>query len=40
MVVSHELHASMATLRSYLESTLAHWNEREQHAVRADLRVM
>ncbi len=39
-MVSHELRTPMATLRSYLETTLTHWDEREQTVVRADLRIM
>jgi signal transduction histidine kinase len=38
--VSHELRTPMATLRSYLESTLLHWNEREQTELRNDLGIM
>lgn len=39
-MVSHELRTPMATLRSYLETTLIHWDEQEQSVVRADLRIM
>ena len=38
--VSHELRTPMATLRSYLETTLTHWDDRSQPTLQHDLQVM
>ncbi|MGI9059352.1 MAG: sensor histidine kinase [Ktedonobacteraceae bacterium] len=38
--VSHELRTPMATLRSYLETTLTHWEEAPPLTMRRDLQVM
>jgi signal transduction histidine kinase len=38
--VSHELRTPMATLRSYLETTLTHWEETPSPTMRHDLQVM
>ncbi len=38
--VSHELRTPMATLRSYLETTLTHWDDRSQPTLHHDLQVM
>jgi signal transduction histidine kinase len=38
--VSHELRTPVATLRSYLETTLMHWNERSTPIMQRELQVM
>ena len=38
--VSHELRTPMATLRSYLETTLTHWDEMQPKVLHHDLQVM
>ncbi len=38
--VSHELRTPMATLRSYLETTLTHWDETPSPTLQHDLQVM
>lgn len=38
--VSHELRTPMATLRSYLETTLTHWDETPPPTLQRDLQVM
>ena len=38
--VSHELRTPVATLRSYLESTLMHWNEKSTPITQRELQVM
>lgn len=38
--VSHELRTPMATLRSYLETTLTHWDEMAPETLNHDLQVM
>lgn len=38
--VSHELRTPMATLRSYLETTLTHWDDSSQSTLQHDLQVM